>query len=131
MISPIFLDGAPNWVDLGTPDLDGATAFYRELFGWDLIPGGPEVGGYGMLTLDGRYVGGVMTVSEEEAPERLVGVVPVARRRRHRPGGHRGGRQRRVRGDGRPRLRPHGRLHRTRPAPTSGCGSRRSTPASA
>ncbi len=68
MISPIFLDGAPNWVDLGTPDLDGATGFYRELFGWGLIPGGPEVGGYGMLTLDGRYVGGVMTVPEEQAP---------------------------------------------------------------
>ncbi|MFE1363487.1 VOC family protein [Streptomyces anulatus] len=68
MISPTFLDGAPDWVDLGTPDLDAATAFYRELFGWDLVPGGPEVGGYGMLTLDGRYVGGVMTVSEEEAP---------------------------------------------------------------
>ncbi|WP_217227125.1 VOC family protein [Streptomyces anulatus] len=68
MISPTFLDGAPDWVDLGTPDLDAATAFYRELFGWELVPGGPEVGGYGMLTLDGRNVGGVMTVSEEESP---------------------------------------------------------------
>ncbi|WIY80008.1 VOC family protein [Streptomyces anulatus] len=68
MISPTFLDGAPDWVDLGTPDLDAATAFYRELFGWDLVPGGPEVGGYGMLTLDGRNVGGVMPVSEEESP---------------------------------------------------------------
>lgn len=68
MISPTFPDGAPNWVDLGTPDIDGATDFYRGLFGWDLIPGGPEVGGYGMYTLDGRYVGGVMTVSEDESP---------------------------------------------------------------
>ncbi|MFJ4710229.1 VOC family protein [Streptomyces anulatus] len=68
MISPTFLDGAPDWVDLGTPDLDAATVFYRELFGWELVPGGPEVGGYGMLTLDGRNVGGVMTVSEEESP---------------------------------------------------------------
>ncbi len=47
MISPIFLDGAPNWVDLGTPDLDGATAFYRGLFGWDLVPGGPGWGATG------------------------------------------------------------------------------------
>ncbi|WP_228989297.1 VOC family protein [Streptomyces sp. DH8] len=68
MINPVFLDGAPDWVDLGTPDLDGAAAFYRELFGWGLVPGGPEVGGYGMFTLDGRYVGGVMTVPEEQAP---------------------------------------------------------------
>lgn len=68
MISPVFLDGAPDWIDLGTPDLDGAAAFYGELFGWGLIPGGPEVGGYGMFTLDGRYVGGVMTVPEDQAP---------------------------------------------------------------
>jgi predicted enzyme related to lactoylglutathione lyase len=25
--------GTPSWVDLGTPDVDGAAAFYGELFG--------------------------------------------------------------------------------------------------
>ncbi|WP_299534675.1 VOC family protein [uncultured Streptomyces sp.] len=67
MLDPTFVPGAPNWIDLGTPDLDGATAFYREVFGWDLVPGGPETGGYGMYTLDGRTVAGVMTVTEEQA----------------------------------------------------------------
>ncbi len=47
MLNPAFPDGAPNWVDLGTPDLDGALAFYGGLFGWELLPGGPEVGGTG------------------------------------------------------------------------------------
>ncbi|MFJ9624174.1 VOC family protein [Streptomyces sp. NPDC101181] len=68
MTSPTFPEGAPDWIDLGTPDLDGAAAFYRELFGWGLVPGGPEVGGYGMFTLDDRYAGGVMEVSEDVAP---------------------------------------------------------------
>ncbi|MEI7030201.1 VOC family protein [Streptomyces pratensis] len=68
MTSPAFPDGAPNWVDLGTPDLGGAAAFYKGLFGWDLVPGGPEVGGYGMFTLGGRYTGGVMTVAEDGSP---------------------------------------------------------------
>ncbi|MFE5996252.1 VOC family protein [Streptomyces sp. NPDC056454] len=67
MLNPTFPDGAPNWVDLGTPDLDGATAFYGGLFGWELVPGGPEVGGYGMFTLNGNTVGGVMTVPEEQS----------------------------------------------------------------
>lgn len=67
MLNPAFPDGAPNWVDLGTPDLDGALAFYGGLFGWELLPGGPEVGGYGMFTLEGHTVAGVMTVPEEQS----------------------------------------------------------------
>ncbi|MFD6531457.1 VOC family protein [Streptomyces sp. NPDC060184] len=67
MLDPTFVPGAPNWIDLGTPDLDGATTFYRGLFGWDLVPGGPETGGYGMYTLDGRTVAGAMTVTDEQA----------------------------------------------------------------
>ncbi|MEV5678095.1 MULTISPECIES: VOC family protein [unclassified Streptomyces] len=67
MLSPTFVDGIPNWIDLGTPDLDGATAFYHGLFGWDLVPGGPEVGGYGMYTLGGRTAAGVMKVPAEQS----------------------------------------------------------------
>ncbi|MCM2410414.1 MULTISPECIES: VOC family protein [unclassified Streptomyces] len=67
MLTTRFVDGAPNWMDLGTPDLDGATAFYTALFGWEYEPGGPETGGYGMFTLDGRTVGGAMTVAEEQS----------------------------------------------------------------
>ncbi|WP_328864631.1 VOC family protein [Streptomyces sp. NBC_00341] len=67
MLTTRFVDGAPNWLDLGTPDLDGAAAFYTALFGWGYEAGGPETGGYGMFTLDGKSVGGVMTVTEEQA----------------------------------------------------------------
>ncbi|MFE7749221.1 VOC family protein [Streptomyces sp. NPDC057428] len=66
MLDPSFETGAPNWIDLGTPDIDEATAFYKGLFGWDLVPGGPETGGYGMYQLRGRTVAGVMTVSKEQ-----------------------------------------------------------------
>lgn len=67
MLNPAFPDGAPSWVDLGTPDVDGAAAFYGGLLGWEFAPGGPEVGGYGMFTLGGHSVGGVMAVPEEQS----------------------------------------------------------------
>lgn len=66
MLDPAFVTGAPNWVDLGTPDIDAATAFYHGLFGWELVPGGPETGGYGTYRLRERTVAGVMTVPEEQ-----------------------------------------------------------------
>ncbi|MGW4233199.1 VOC family protein [Streptomyces sp. NPDC004980] len=66
MLDPSFVTGAPNWTDLGTPDIDTATAFYQGLFGWELVPGGPETGGYGMYQLRGKTVAGVMTVAEDE-----------------------------------------------------------------
>lgn len=66
MLTTDFVTGSPNWLDLGTPDLDGATAFYRGLFGWEFVPGGPETGGYGMFVLDGKSVAGAMTVPPEQ-----------------------------------------------------------------
>ena len=38
--------GVPSWVDLGTPDLEKAAAFYSALFGWECPEGPEEVGGY-------------------------------------------------------------------------------------
>lgn len=38
--------GTPTWIDLATPDMDGARAFYRAVFGWDYDISGPEFGGY-------------------------------------------------------------------------------------
>ncbi|MFS0697023.1 VOC family protein [Streptomyces nitrosporeus] len=66
MLDPAFETGAPDWADLGTPDIDAATAFYQGLFGWELVRGGPETGGYSMYQLRGRTVAGVMTVPEEQ-----------------------------------------------------------------
>jgi hypothetical protein len=53
--------GTPSWVDLGTPDVDGAARFYGGLFGWTAVQttDAPEAGGYRMLRLDGRDVAGL------------------------------------------------------------------------
>ena len=53
--------GTPSWVDLGTPDIEGAAAFYGGLFGWDCIAPGPdeETGGYRMFMYKDRAVAGL------------------------------------------------------------------------
>jgi predicted enzyme related to lactoylglutathione lyase len=65
-----FRPGTPCWIDLGTPDQDGAGEFYGRLFGWQLHEEGnaEDTGGYRTAEIDGRAVGGVMQVSEEEQP---------------------------------------------------------------
>jgi predicted enzyme related to lactoylglutathione lyase len=46
--------GVPSWVDLGTPDIAKAAAFYSALFGWTVNEGPPEAGGYSIATLRDR-----------------------------------------------------------------------------
>ena len=46
--------GTPCWVDLGTPDLAAATAFYGRVFGWSFADMGEEYGHYTMARVDGR-----------------------------------------------------------------------------
>ncbi|HEU5420020.1 MAG TPA: VOC family protein [Streptosporangiaceae bacterium] len=67
MLSTNFLPGAPNWVDLGTPDTDAAAAFYGALFGWQFQPAGPDAGGYGMFIKDGKTVAAAGPLSEPGA----------------------------------------------------------------
>jgi predicted enzyme related to lactoylglutathione lyase len=54
-----YSGGTPNWVDLGTPDLDTAMEFYGRLFGWTFARTGPEHGYYTLCLLDGRAVAGL------------------------------------------------------------------------
>ena len=62
-------DGTPCWVDLGTSDIDKAISFYSSQFGWEIEPGGPEVGGYSLAKLDGRNVAGIgPNMSDPTAP---------------------------------------------------------------
>ncbi|MEW2418739.1 VOC family protein [Streptomyces sp. NPDC046866] len=68
MLTTDYKDGSPNWVDLATPDPDGAAAFYSGLFGWDYRPGGEEVGGYGVFHLGEKTVAGGMAVPAEQGP---------------------------------------------------------------
>jgi predicted enzyme related to lactoylglutathione lyase len=68
MLTTRFVDGAPNWIDVGTSDIDGATAFYGALFGWSFRSAGPDAGGYGFFQLDGKTVAGGMQTTPEQGP---------------------------------------------------------------
>ena len=68
MLTTRYVTGAPNWLDLGTPDIDGAASFYHSLFGWQFQRGGPETGGYGFFQLGGRTAAGGMQTSPEQGP---------------------------------------------------------------
>nr|BFD81568.1 VOC family protein [Streptomyces sp. Xyl84] len=68
MLTTRYVDGAPNWIDVATPDIDGARSFYAGLFGWDFRSAGPDAGGYGFFQLDGRVVAGGMQVTAEQVP---------------------------------------------------------------
>ncbi|WP_405727823.1 VOC family protein [Streptomyces sp. NBC_00028] len=68
MLTTRYVTGAPNWLDLGTPDIEGASTFYNALFGWRFEPGPPESGGYGFFQLDGRTVAGGMQSTAEDGP---------------------------------------------------------------
>lgn len=67
MLSTSYVPGAPNWVDLGVPDVDAAAAFYGAVFGWQFQSAGPDAGGYGMFTLGGKTVAAVGPLMGEGA----------------------------------------------------------------
>jgi len=72
--------GIPCWVDLGTPDIEAAAAFYGRLFGWSAVEGeNPEqTGGYRLATLRGKPVAGVMPLMQEGQPPAWTNYVSVA-----------------------------------------------------
>ncbi|XXX72492.1 VOC family protein [Sorangium sp. So ce134] len=51
--------GTLSWVDLMTPDLDGAMRFYGTLFGWTFEVGPPEFHYYTTCSLGGRRAAGI------------------------------------------------------------------------
>ncbi len=51
--------GVPSWIDLGTPDLEKAAAFYSALFGWECPEGPEEAGGYRVCHIGGKPVAGL------------------------------------------------------------------------
>ncbi len=59
--------GAPNWVDLSTPDIERAVEFYSELFDWDAAVTTTEMGEYHIASVDGREVAGMMQQSPDHA----------------------------------------------------------------
>ncbi|RSS75485.1 VOC family protein [Streptomyces sp. WAC06614] len=67
MLGTDFRVGSPNWIDLGSPDIDRAFAFYSAVFGWQFVSRGPEAGGYGFLQKDGGTVGALGKTMDEDA----------------------------------------------------------------
>jgi predicted enzyme related to lactoylglutathione lyase len=61
-------DGVPSWVDMGSPDLDKAKAFYGGLLGWNCPEGPAESGGYSVCTLRGKSVAGLSPQMSPDAP---------------------------------------------------------------
>jgi predicted enzyme related to lactoylglutathione lyase len=51
--------GTPSWADLMTSDREGAWAFYSQVLGWKIQDSGPEMGNYGMASVDGKMVAGI------------------------------------------------------------------------
>ncbi|MEU6734211.1 VOC family protein [Streptomyces physcomitrii] len=68
MLTTRPVDGAPNWIDLGTPDIEAAGRFYGEILGWELERLGPETGGYGMFSVGGKYAAGAIPVPADQGP---------------------------------------------------------------
>lgn len=56
-----YESGTPSWIDVSTTDLDGAAAFYGELFGWRCVEVGPpeDPSGYRMFQLGDVDVAGL------------------------------------------------------------------------
>ncbi|MFI9274475.1 VOC family protein [Kitasatospora sp. NPDC052896] len=67
MLTSTHVPGGPNWLDLGTPDVPAAVAFYSALFGWEFESAGPAAGGYGRFQVDGKTVAAVGPLTEEGA----------------------------------------------------------------
>jgi predicted enzyme related to lactoylglutathione lyase len=68
MLTTAFVPGSPNWIDLGTPDLNVAMTFYGGVLGWQFRSAGPDAGGYGFFTSGGRTVAGGMEMPAGTAP---------------------------------------------------------------
>ncbi|MEZ4661855.1 MAG: VOC family protein [Caldilineaceae bacterium] len=61
--------GTPTWLDLATPDLDVAKAFYKQVFGWDYFDTGPDFGHYNMAMAQGRNAAGMGPIWPPDSPQ--------------------------------------------------------------
>ena len=63
--------GTPCWVELGgTPDIEAAESFYRDLLGWEIPeqPNSAQLGGYRRAKLKGRDGAGGSAVVQGGQP---------------------------------------------------------------
>jgi uncharacterized protein len=74
-----YAPGVPDWIDLGSPDIDASVSFYGGLFGWDVPPSenAEETGDYRLAMLRGKPVAGVMPLMQEGQPPAWSSYVAV------------------------------------------------------
>ena len=60
-----YIAGTPSWVDLMASDQDAAIAFYCNLFGWECMKSGPDMGSYGMCYQGDIPVAGIGQMPDE------------------------------------------------------------------
>ncbi|PRH76103.1 hydroxylase [Streptomyces solincola] len=65
MLTTRYVSGSPNWIDLGSPDIDAGVAFYAAVFGWTYQPA--PGGGYGFFQRDGGTVAAIGPLTEQGA----------------------------------------------------------------
>jgi uncharacterized protein len=70
--------GSPSWVDLASPDPADASRFYAGLFGWSIVEGPPEAGGYRMCEIDGKAVAGISMQMNPDMPPWWTTYISVA-----------------------------------------------------
>jgi predicted enzyme related to lactoylglutathione lyase len=58
--------GALSWVDLSTPDIEGAVQFYAQLFGWSLASSSTPAGEYHIASIADSDVCGMMAHGDEQ-----------------------------------------------------------------
>jgi predicted enzyme related to lactoylglutathione lyase len=73
-----YEEGVPSWVDVACPDPAAGRAFYSALFGWEIVEGPPESGGYAIAHKNGRTVAGVGPQMNPMAPPAWTNYVNVA-----------------------------------------------------
>ncbi|MFB8174185.1 VOC family protein [Kitasatospora purpeofusca] len=64
MLTTAFRPGAPNWLDLASPDTPASAAFYAGLFGWSSATG-PGAARHSIFRRDGRTVAALGPVASE------------------------------------------------------------------
>lgn len=70
-----YSPGTFSWIDLATPDQDGAKQFYGQLFGWTAVDNPVGEGMvYSMMQIDGKDVAGIGPQPEQQ---REAGVPPL------------------------------------------------------
>ncbi|MFE7117681.1 VOC family protein, partial [Streptomyces sp. NPDC057654] len=65
MLTTDHVLGAPVRVDLATPDVEAAAAFYGALFGWEFELAGPAAEGRGVFRLGGLVAAAAGPLVEE------------------------------------------------------------------